>query len=129
MLPTIQTLRDTSVLALFLVSCISGCSDDGTRTVSQNAPIVPCYNRVEHWYTALAYQKVTGYFPSDDPDKFVNLIPGDRVQTIESHLVDEQPGLSDVTGEVEKVKVISGLYNGTTCWVFSASSPNGPMFN
>lgn len=129
MLPNIRSLAVTPVIALLFVSCMTACNDDGTRTVSQNVPILPCFSKVEHWYTALEYQKATGNFPSDDSDTFVSLVPGDRVQTIESHLVDEQPGLVDVTGEVEKVKVISGNYSGTTCWVWSGSSPNGPMFN
>jgi hypothetical protein len=122
-----------SVLCVGLAGAVlAGCgSSDGTQTISSSViGSLPCYPNVDHWYDALAYKKNFGEYPPSDQDNDVGtaLLPGDKVKVLESHLVDEQPGLVDVTGEVFKVQALSGTASGKACWIFSGSNSNGPLF-
>ncbi len=111
--------------------CLSGCSDDGTRTISSSViGSVACDKSADTWYRALAYKQNFGSYPSDDGESAATmLMPGDRVQLLDTHNVDDQPGLVSVTGVVFKVKVLSGTNPGTTCWLYSGSDENGSLFD
>lgn len=116
--------------SVLTVVAVIGCgADDGTRRISSSVMAsLACYPNVSHWYNALTYKEQFGQYPSDDNDSGYSLFPGDRVQILETHEVDEQPGLERVTGGVDRVKILSGDNPGATCWLFDGSNSNGPLY-
>jgi hypothetical protein len=116
-------------LTLCAVVVASGCGGgNGTETISDSViGSLACYSSSDTWYNYLT-SRDQGLNAHDDTDAAAMVLPGDRVQLLEQHNVDEHPGLVGDTGSVDKVKILTGVGEGKTCWLFSGSNPNGPLY-
>lgn len=91
-----------------------------------------CFATADYWYNSLAYRKQFGVFPASNNDVQATAVvfPGDHVMLLETDDIDSQPGLVDVTGNVDKIKIIEkdSPGEGKTCWLWSGSNQLGPLF-
>lgn len=127
--PAIGLMASAMTAAIF-----AACgNDNGERTISSSVVgSLICYQNVDTWYTALAAEKNGMSLPDSgtgpDPYPGWTVFPGDHVTELESHLVDEQPGLVTVTGSVRKVRITSGINGGNSCWLYDGENQMGPLF-